>query len=41
MEKPSVEQVQSVINTLYSNPDPHNKEKASEWLGDLQRSVRF
>ncbi|XP_020909780.1 transportin-3 [Exaiptasia diaphana] len=39
MEKPSVEQVQSVINTLYSNPDPHSKEKASEWLGNLQRSM--
>ncbi|KAK3701544.1 hypothetical protein QZH41_020530, partial [Actinostola sp. cb2023] len=39
MEQPSLEQVKSVINTLYSNPDPHSKEKASEWLGNLQRSM--
>ncbi|EDO32037.1 predicted protein [Nematostella vectensis] len=38
-ERPTVEQVRSVISTLYNSPDPHAKEKASEWLGHLQRSV--
>ena len=37
MDRPSVDQVRAVINTLYLNPS--GKEKASEWLQELQRSV--
>lgn len=41
MDKPSIDQVLEVINTLYRGADPTGKEKASEWLGHLQRSVRL
>lgn len=39
MNRPSVDQVRAVISALYNNSDPTGKEKASEWLQELQRSV--
>ncbi|XP_013777598.1 transportin-3-like [Limulus polyphemus] len=36
---PSLETVYQAIHALYHNPDPAGKEKASSWLGELQRSV--
>ncbi|XP_035663110.1 transportin-3-like isoform X2 [Branchiostoma floridae] len=36
---PSTETVVQAIQTLYHNPDPACKERASAWLGELQRSV--
>ena len=39
MNRPSVDQVRTVINSLYDDSNPGGKEKASEWLQELQRSV--
>ncbi|XP_022802202.1 transportin-3-like [Stylophora pistillata] len=39
MDRPSVDQVRAVIGALYNDSDPNGKEKASEWLHELQRSV--
>lgn len=39
MNKPSVDHVRAVINALYDESNPTGKEKASEWLQELQRSV--
>lgn len=39
MNRPSVDQVRAVISALYNDSDPSGKEKASEWLQELQRSV--
>ena len=39
MNRPSVEQVRAVISALYNDSDPGGKEKASQWLQELQRSV--
>lgn len=36
---PSLETVCQAIQTLYHNPDVTAKEKASFWLGELQKSV--
>nr|CAD7435051.1 unnamed protein product [Timema monikensis] len=36
---PPLETVYQAVLALYHNPDPSEKEKASLWLGDLQRSV--
>ena len=36
---PSIETVYQALNALYRNPDINGKEKASVWLGELQRSV--
>lgn len=36
---PSVETVVQAINALYKDPDTSSKEKASAWLGELQKSV--
>ncbi|XP_075224525.1 transportin 3 isoform X1 [Lycorma delicatula] len=36
---PSLETVYQAVHTLYHNPDPSEKEKASLWLGELQKSV--
>ncbi|XP_063222525.1 transportin-3 [Bacillus rossius redtenbacheri] len=36
---PSVETVYQAVFTLYHNPDTAEKEKASLWLGELQKSV--
>ena len=37
---PSLETVFQALQALYHNPDVSGKEKASVWLGELQRSVR-
>jgi hypothetical protein len=39
-ELPAIEVVYDALNALYHNPDPVSKERASQWLGDLQKSVR-
>ena len=36
---PSLEEVYQALQALYNNPDVSGKEKASLWLGELQRSV--
>ena len=36
---PSLEEVYQALHALYKNPDVSGKEKASLWLGELQRSV--
>ncbi|XP_070539739.1 transportin-3-like [Ptychodera flava] len=36
---PTLETVVQAVQTLYHSPDLSAKEKASKWLGDLQRSV--
>lgn len=36
---PSLETVYQAVYTLYHNPDPQEKENASKWLGELQKSV--
>jgi len=38
---PSLETVQQALQALYNNPDTAGKERASVWLGELQRSVCF
>lgn len=38
--KPSLSLVYQAIQALYHDPDPTGKERASVWLGELQRSVR-
>ena len=37
---PSLETVVQAVQALYNNPDVSGKEKASVWLGELQKSVR-
>ena len=36
---PTLETVVQALDALYHNPDIGGKEKASIWLGELQRSV--
>ncbi|GFG31613.1 hypothetical protein Cfor_03192, partial [Coptotermes formosanus] len=36
---PPLDTVYQAVFTLYHNPEPTEKEKASQWLGELQRSV--
>ncbi|RZF36032.1 hypothetical protein LSTR_LSTR005848 [Laodelphax striatellus] len=36
---PTLETVYQAVHTLYHNPDTTEKEKASLWLGELQKSV--
>lgn len=38
--KPSLALVYQAVQALYHDPDPAGKERASLWLGELQRSVR-
>lgn len=38
-EKPNLEIVILAVSTLYKNPDRKEKERASEWLLTLQKSV--
>lgn len=38
-EKPAIELVLSAISALYNNPDKSEKERASQWLLELQKSV--
>uniref|UniRef100_A0A8D8ZEZ3 Transportin-3 n=1 Tax=Cacopsylla melanoneura TaxID=428564 RepID=A0A8D8ZEZ3_9HEMI len=37
--QPSLETVYSAVHTLYQNPDKSEKEKASQWLQQLQKSI--
>ena len=37
--EPSMEEVVAAITTLYHGQDPKQKEAASRWLDELQRSV--
>ncbi|KAL1462654.1 hypothetical protein WDU94_014472 [Cyamophila willieti] len=37
--QPSLETVYSAVHTLYQNPDESEKEKASQWLQQLQKSI--
>lgn len=37
--KPSLTLVYQAVQALYHDPDPSGKERASVWLGELQRSV--
>ena len=39
MEKPALELVLQALDALYRNEDPAGKEKASQWLMQLQASV--
>lgn len=36
---PSLDTVYQAVYSLYNNPNPAEKEKASVWLGELQSSV--
>lgn len=38
--KPTLQLVYQAVQALYHDPDPSGKERASFWLGELQRSVR-
>ena len=38
--KPTLALVYQAVQALYHDPDPAGKERASVWLGELQRSVR-
>ena len=38
--KPTIPLVYQAVQALYHDPDPAGKERASVWLGELQRSVR-
>lgn len=38
--KPNLTLVYQAVQALYHDPDPSGKERASVWLGELQRSVR-
>lgn len=40
MDPPPIEEVLQAIHALYNDPNPQEKEKASAWLGKLQKSVR-
>ena len=37
--KPNLALVYQAVQALYHDPDPTGKERASVWLGELQRSV--
>lgn len=39
--QPTLETVVQALNALYHNPDATGKEKASLWLGELQKSVNI
>ena len=36
---PTLDTVYQAVYSLYNNPEPTEKEKASQWLDDLQKSV--
>lgn len=38
-QAPTLDTVNQALQALYNNPDVVGKEKASVWLGELQRSV--
>ncbi|KFO29331.1 Transportin-3 [Fukomys damarensis] len=37
--KPTLQLVYQAVQALYHDPDPSGKERASFWLGELQRST--
>ncbi|XP_023942284.1 transportin-3 [Bicyclus anynana] len=39
MESPSMDTIYQAISALYDNPNGNEKEKASTWLGDVQKSI--
>lgn len=39
MDAPSMDTVYQAISALYDNPNANEKEKASKWLGEVQKSV--
>ncbi|KAM3963766.1 transportin 3 [Aphomia sociella] len=39
METPSMDTIYQAISALYDNPNASEKEKASLWLGDVQKSI--
>ncbi|CAK1540804.1 unnamed protein product [Leptosia nina] len=39
MEAPSLDAVYQAISALYDSPNASEKEKASKWLGDIQKSI--
>lgn len=39
--KPSLDLVYAAVSALYNNPNSTEKERASQWLGELQKSVSF
>ncbi|CAG9579102.1 unnamed protein product [Danaus chrysippus] len=39
MDSPSMETIYQAISALYDNPNTSEKEKASLWLGDVQKSI--
>lgn len=38
-QKPDLDLVHAAVSALYNNPNTGEKEGASQWLGDLQKSV--
>lgn len=38
-QKPSLDIVYLAVSALYNNPNASEKERASQWLGELQKSV--
>lgn len=40
-QPPTLDMVHLAVSTLHNNPDTAEKEKASQWLEDLQKSVSF
>lgn len=38
-QKPSLEMVFMAVSSLYNSPNTADKERASQWLGELQKSV--
>lgn len=40
MDTPSMDTVHQAISALYDNPNKSEKERASLWLEDVQKSVR-
>lgn len=38
-QKPGLDIVYLAVSSLYNNPNAAEKEKASQWLGQLQKSV--
>lgn len=39
MDTPSMDTIYQAISALYDNPNANEKEKASKWLGEIQKSV--
>lgn len=39
MDTPTIDTIYQAISALYDNPNASEKEKASLWLGDMQKSV--